>query len=253
MLTFSEAQIGALYGAVFWPLARVLALFATAPIFSHPSLGVRVRVALALAISLLLAPQVATPPIDRLAGTAGLLALAQDMMVGLVLGFTVRLVFAAIEFAGEMMGLQIGLSFAGFFNPTSSQSQTPISTFLSLVATLMFLSIDGHLQLLQALAETFRAFPIGADGIPLSAEQVARMGSRMFSLGLSIALPFIAVALLTSILLGILSRVAPQLNLFGIGFPLTLTSGLTVLALLMPYLEKPLRTALEGAVGFWLR
>jgi flagellar biosynthetic protein FliR len=253
MISISYAQLSAVYGAVFWPLIRVLALFASAPIFSHNALSLRVKIALALSISLVLSQQVASPPIDGVLSAAGILVLGRDIMVGLVLGFTVRLVFAAIELAGELIGLQIGFSFGGFFNPTSNQAQTPISTFLSLLATLIFLSIDGHLQLLQALADSFRVFPIAAEGTPLGPEQVARLGSQMFALALSIALPFISVALLISVLLGILARVAPQLNLFAIGFPLTLGAGLGVLFLFLPYLEAPLRVALENGVGFWLR
>ena len=253
MFTITQAQLSAVYGAVFWPLVRVLALFSVAPVFSHNALSLRVKIALALAISLVLAPQVDSPPIDGVLSGPGVRVLAHDILVGLVLGFTVRLVFAAIEFAGELVGLQIGFSFAGFFNPTANQSQTPIATFIGLLATLIFLSIDGHLQLLQALAESFRVFPIAGDQAPLGADQVARLGSQMFALALSIALPFIAVALMITVLLGILSRVAAQLNLFAIGFPVTMTAGLAVLYLFLPYLEAPLRIALQNGVGFWIR
>jgi flagellar biosynthetic protein FliR len=253
MLTFSAAQLSAWYGALFWPLVRVLALFSAAPIFSHPSLPLRVRIGLAIAISLVLAPGVPLPSIDDVLSAAGLLALARNIMIGLVLGFTVRLVFAAIEMAGELIGLQIGFSFAGLINPASNQPMTPISTFLTLLATLMFLAIDGHLMLLHALAESFQLFPIvGSSDLPMTPEQVAHLGAQMFALALSIALPLITVMLTINVLMGVLARVAPQMNLFAVGFPLTLTTGMGALFVLLPYLEGPLRAALERGAAFWV-
>jgi flagellar biosynthesis protein FliR len=252
--TFSAAQLSAWYGALFWPLVRVLALFSVAPIFSHPSLPIRVRFALAIAIALVLAPGIALPSIDDVLSAPGLLALGRNILVGVILGFTMRLVFGAIEMAGELIGLQIGFSFAGLINPTAGQPQTPIATFLSLLATLMFLAIDGHLMLIHALAESFRLFPIvGGDALPLAPEQVARLGAGMFSLALSIALPLISVMLMINILMGVMARVAPQLSLFAIGFPLTLTTGMGALFVLLPYLEAPIRTALERGAAYWLR
>jgi flagellar biosynthetic protein FliR len=254
MITFTTEQLSAWYGAVFWPLVRVLALMSVAPVLSHRAIAVRVRLALALAIAILLVPIVPAPPIaDALTG-AGLALLVQNIALGVLIGFTVRLVFAALEVAGEIIGLQMGLSYAGFFNPATGQTQNAVGNFMSLLALLMFVAIDGHLWLLHALAESFRLYPLdAAAALPLDLGQAAKMGADIFTVGLTIALPFVAVMLLTNIVLGVLARVAPQLNIFAVGFPLTILVGLSLLFLLLPYLETPLRAALERSLTVWIR
>lgn len=250
MITFTSEQIANWYGAIFWPLVRILALFSVAPLFSHRALPLRIRVGLGLGIALVLLPALPTPPITDALSGAGLALLAQNILIGVMLGFAVRLVFAALELTGELIGLQMGLSFAGFFNPASGQTQNAVGNFMSLLALLMFIAIDGHLMLVHALAESFRLFPLagGDGGLPMSFEALARSGAGIFSTALQLALPFLAVTLLTNILLGVMARIAPQLNIFAVGFPLTILVGLITLMLMLPYIETPLRAALERAL-----
>ena len=252
MITFTSEQLALWYGAVFWPLVRVLALFSVAPLLSHRAVPNRLKVALAVGIAAVLVPVVPAPPITDALSGAGLALLAQNILIGMILGFAVRLIFAALELAGELIGLQMGLSFAGFFNPASGMTQNAVGSFMSLLALLMFIAIDGHLMLLHALAESFRLFPLvgGDGGMPLGFDAVVRLGGGMFSIALSLALPFLAVMLLTNIVLGVLARIAPQLNVFAIGFPLTILVGLSTLMLMLPYIETPLRAALERALQF---
>jgi len=250
MITFSSEQLALWYGAIFWPLVRVLALFSVAPLLSHRAVPNRVKLALAVGVAAVLVPTMQTPPITDVLSGAGLALLVQNILIGAMLGFAVRLIFAALELTGELIGLQMGLSFAGFFNPASGMAQNAIGSFMSLLALLMFIAIDGHLMLLHALAESFRLFPLvgGSGEMPMSFDHVVRLAAGMFSIALSLALPFLAVMLLTNIVLGVLARVAPQLNVFAIGFPLTILVGLSTLMLLLPYIETPLRTALERSV-----
>jgi len=252
VISFTEAQLSAWYGALFWPLVRVLALFATAPLLGHAAIPLRVKIALGVAVSVVLMPNIATPPLtDALTG-AGLALLTQNILVGLVIGFTVRIVFAAFELAGELVGLQMGLSFGGFFNPASGSSENALATFMSLLALLCFLAIDGHLMLIHALAESFRVFPLtDTSSVPLDFMRLVSLAADMFAIALSLALPFIAVLLLINIVLGVLARVAPQLNIFAVGFPLMLLTGMTLLFTLLPYIEGPLRAALERSVTLW--
>jgi flagellar biosynthesis protein FliR len=252
MISFTEAQLSAWYGAVFWPLVRVLALLASAPLLSHRAIPLRIKVALGVAITVVLMPNVPTPPLSDALTGSGLALLAQNILVGVVIGFTVRIVFAAFEMAGELVGLQMGLSFAGFFNPASGTTENAVASFMSLIALLCFLAIDGHLMLVHALSESFRVFPLtDAARIPLDLDRLVRLASDMFAIALSLALPFIAVLLLINVVLGVLARVAPQLNIFAVGFPLTLLAGMTLLFTLLPYIEGPLRGALERAVTLW--
>jgi len=252
VITFTDAQLSAWYGALFWPLVRVLALFSSAPLLSHRAIPLRIKVALGVAITVVVMPNVPAPPLaDALTGS-GIALLAQNVLVGLVIGFTVRIVFAAFELAGELIGLQMGLSFAGFFNPASGSTENAVASFMSLIALLCFLSIDGHLMLVHALAESFRLFPLtGTPSIPLGFDGIVRIAADMFAIALTLALPFIAVLLLINIVLGVLARVAPQLNIFAVGFPLTLLAGMALLFTLLPYCEGPLRSALERAVTLW--
>jgi flagellar biosynthetic protein FliR len=252
MITFTEAQLSAWYGAVFWPLVRVLALFATAPLLSHRAIPLRIKVALGVGVALVLVPNVAAPPLADALTAAGLALLAQNVLVGVMIGFTVRVVFAAFELAGELVGLQMGLSFAGFFSPATGTTENSVASFVSLLALLFFLAIDGHLMMLQALAESFRVFPLtDAAQVPLDFARVARLASETFAIALTLALPFIAAQLLINIVLGVLARVAPQLNVFAVGFPLTLLAGMMLLFTLLPYIETPLRAALERSVQLW--
>lgn len=251
MFTVTEAQLAAWLGAVFWPLTRVLALFAAAPLLSHRAIPVRVKVGLALAITAVLAPTLSVPPLPAALTGEGLALLAYNVLVGLTIGFAVRIVLAAFDLAGELIGLQMGLSFAGFFNPASGSSQNPVGGFLALLALLTFVAIDGHLMLLHALVASFEAFPLAGRPAPPDLAGLLRLGADLFALALSIALPFVAVLLLINVVLGVLARIAPQLNVFAVGFPLTLLSGMALLLVLLPYLEAPLRAALERAVLSW--
>ncbi len=165
-----------------------------------------------------------------------------------------RLVFATLELAGELIGLQMGLSFAGFFSPATAQAQNAIASFLSLLALLMFLAIDGHLMVVHALAESFRVFPLhDVSAAPVSFDLLVRLAADMFSIALTLALPFLSVMLLVNIVLGVLARVAPQLNIFAVGFPMTIMVGLGVLFLLLPYIQTPLVAALEHSLSAMTR
>jgi flagellar biosynthesis protein FliR len=250
LVTFDTSQLSQWYGSVFWPLTRVLALVASAPVLSHASIPMRAKVGIAVAITLAIAPVVSSPPLAGLLEARGFVALAENILVGLALGFAVRLVFVGIELAGQLIGLQIGLSFAAYFNPDTLESENAVANFMAMLALLMFLSIDGHLMLLSALAESFRLFPAGTDGpLPIDPMTLVHAASDVFAIALTICLPILGVMLLVNVVLGVMARVAPQLNLFAVGFPLTVLAGLAALALFLPALEAPLRAVLQRGLA----
>ncbi len=250
MFTFDTSQLSQWYGSMFWPLTRVLALMATAPVLSHQAIPTRVKIAIAMAITMAIAPVVNSPPLTGLLEARGLVFLAHNILVGLSLGFAVRLVFVAIELAGQLIGLQIGLSFAGYFNPDSGEGQNAVSNFMAMLALLIFLSIDGHLMLLYALVDSFRLFPPGTAGaLPIEPLTLVRSASDVFAIAMTISLPILAVMLLVNVVLGLMARVAPQLNLFAVGFPLTVLAGLAALTLFLPTLEAPLRAVLQRSLA----
>ncbi|MDH4190792.1 MAG: flagellar biosynthetic protein FliR [Betaproteobacteria bacterium] len=253
MLSASSAQIELWIAAFLWPLLRILALFSSAPVLSDRSVPRRVRVGLALLVTVLIAPTLPAPAPLALFSGAALLLVAQQLLVGLAIGFSVRIAFSAVELAGDQIGLQMGLSYATFFDPQTS-SQTPIvGSLLSLLATLVFLAIDGPALLLLAIAESFTIAPIGGTFAAwLNWGMLAQLGAQIFSLGLQLALPVLATLLACNLALGVMARAAPQLNLFSVGFPITLLAGLVLLALMVGYLGGPLEAAVRSGLRMWL-
>jgi len=240
MLTLSSIELNTWIAALLWPLSRILGLLAAAPLFGNAAVPITVKVSLGALLAMIIAPTVPALPATDPMSLAGLLILTQEMLVGLAMGFTVRIVFSSIEMAGEISSLTMGLGFASFFDPQTKGRSSAISQFLVMLATLMFLTINGHLVLLAALAESFVSLPISAS--PISGggfQQLAAWGGEIFRTGLQIALPVVAALLLTNVALGILTRAAPQLNIFGIGFPVTLGVGLLAISMVLPYLSTP--------------
>lgn len=258
MLSFSSAQLAAWIAAYAYPVVRILAFIVVAPPWNSNGVPRRTRLILGLAIAIAIAPVLPKmPPVDP-GSLAGLAILALQILIGLAMGFAARVVFSAVEMAGEFIGFQMGLSFATFYDPLSS-SQTPVITeFLTLISFLLFLSLDGHLLYVATLAESFNAIPVGA--LPPGAGSwlnIVELGGTLFSAGLLLSLPLIVALGITNLALGVLTRAAPQLNLFALGFPLTLLGGFAALAIAMNYLSEPLQKiydlALRAMLGFAVR
>lgn len=254
MISITSAQLNALLAAFLWPLARILALVLSAPVFSNPALPLRTRVALAMMITLVVAPTLGSPPPIDPGSLAGLLILAQQIIIGLALGFAIRLVFVAIEMAGELAGLQMGLGFATFFDPVNSGQTPVVGQFLGLIATLAFLAGDGHLQMVYLLSRSFSTLPIGTASLEAPTFlMLTDWGTEIFRSGVLLALPMLAALLIANIALGILTRAAPQLNLFAVGFPLTLALGLLMLGFALPFFTPNLERLFEDGLGAMLR
>jgi flagellar biosynthetic protein FliR len=246
MITLTDAQLDAWIAALVFPLARILGLVATAPLFNNAALPLRIKLITGLAIAIALAPALPAHAPIVTASWSGLLVLVQQSLIGIALGFTMRIAFAAVDVAGELIGMQMGLSFAVFYDPQNAAQSPVVAELAGLLALLIFLSLDGHLMVLALLAQSFTLLPIGPE--PFAAAgwgAVARWGAMLFSAGILLSLPLIAALLITNIALGILTKAAPQLNLFAVGFPITLIAGFTVLALAMPYFAPALERILE--------
>lgn len=156
-------------------------------------------------------------------------------LIGIALGFTMQFAFAAVRTAGEIIGLQMGLSFATFVDPGSHLNMPVLARIMDMLALLLFLTFNGHLWLISLLVDTFHTLPIGSE--PLNSNAflaLTKAGSLIFLNGLMLALPLITLLLTLNLALGLLNRMAPQLSIFVIGFPLTLTVGISLMAALMP-------------------
>lgn len=241
MLSFGSGQIDALIAQFFWPFARILALTLTAPVFAERVLPLRLRIGLAVLLAAIVVPTLPAPPAVHPVSLAGAVILARELVIGAALGFAMRLVFVAVETAGELAGLQMGLGYATLFDPERSDMLPLLGQFLGLIATLAFLALDGHLHMIQVLVETFATLPVGNHGLhDAGLLALVGWGAQIFTAGVLLCLPLLGAMLIANLALGILTRAAPQLNLFAVGFPLTLGVGLVILALLLPLLAPQL-------------
>jgi flagellar biosynthetic protein FliR len=232
MVTVTEAQLLAWLNPLLWPFIRTLAVFSALPVLGTRTVPVRVRVALAAFVAL--------------ASPLAFMLIAQQVVIGLSIGFAVRVVFAAVEFAGEFIGLQMGLNFAGFFDPVSASAGTATGRFYGTMVAWLFIVINGHLLVLMALMQSFSAFPVGPEPFAFVRQTLPHLwGAEIFRIGLWIALPLIAMLLFVNLVLGLISRVASQINIFAIGFPVTLGVGLIGMLATLPLLAQPFTMALE--------
>lgn len=235
MISVTSAQLDAWLAALIFPLVRILAMVSTSPVLGNQQVPKRVKIGLSVLLAIIIAPTIPIIPQVAVGSPQGLLIIIQQIIIGVAMGFTMRLIFTAIEMAGELAGLQMGLGFASFYDPVNSSYSPIVARWLGMIAILAFLATNGHLYMLSALAESFATLPIGSSMSSKGFYSVASWGGSIFAFGLQIALPIVAALLITNIALGILTRAAPQLNLFAVGFPITITVGFVVLALSMPY------------------
>ena len=249
MVSISSELLQTWVISLLWPLTRVLGVIATAPIFSHNSIPNQVKLGLGLMLTLIIMPTLPPLPQFEIVSFQGLLILVQQLVIGLAIGFSMRLVFSAVDLAGQLIGMSMGLGFASFYDPQSQGQSTAVNQFLVLLAMLIFLSLDGHLMIVSAIADSFISMPIAVNGAGINPMKIAMWGETIFSAGLLLALPAVTALLITNMALGILTRTAPQLNLFGIGFPITLSIGFVVLALALPGMLKPIENFIEQGVS----
>ncbi|GBG00719.1 flagellar biosynthetic protein FliR [Azospira sp. I13] len=241
MISFTSAQLNAWIAAFIFPLIRILAFVAAAPVFNNAAVPRRVRLILGLALAAAIVPTVPPlPPMEPASGI-GLAILAQQILIGLSLAFVMRLIFAGITMAGELMSFQMGLGFATLYDPQNTAQTGVVAEVVTLCATLVFLALNGHLLMIAGLADSFRTIPIATPSVTAGLWlNLAEAGTQIFRIGLLLSLPVVIALIITNLALSILSRAAPQLNLMAVGFPVTLTIGLGILALSLPYMVEPL-------------
>lgn len=246
MLSVTAAQLDAWLAALMFPLARILGLFASAPIFSNRGVPARVRLAIGLGVAIALLPVMPPMPDVPPSSGVGLAIFGQQIFIGVAIGFMIRIVFAAVDMAGALIGMQMGLSFAIFFDPDAGGQTAVLSDFLNLIATLLFVAVNGHLLMIEALVRSFEWLPVGTEIVRAEGwGYIARAGLTVFAAGLLLSLPVIGVLLVANIALGVLTRAAPQLNLFAVGFPVTLTAGFIGVLLIMTNFAPVLQSLFE--------
>ncbi|MBS4028637.1 MAG: flagellar biosynthetic protein FliR [Ignavibacteriales bacterium] len=216
---------------------RLGTMVAVAPVFGHEAVPPQVKIAFALFLSLAFFPLASklTPPLLQNHFLSLILLVFQEAVVGMLIGFAVSIIFYGAMLAGEFIAFNMGLGFAHFFDPSVGQSVTVLSRFFHLISFLVFLSINGHHFVLEALQLSYGTVPIG--GITFSQSvytEMLSLSKTMFIVAVKIAAPAVVAMFLTNVVLAILSRVVPQMNIFIVGFPLQITVGLLVLYVVSP-------------------
>src|SRR5271154_4102026 len=228
-LTLNAADVSMWVGRMWWPALRVSGFVLTAPIASEAVVPGLVKIVLTLALAFLLAPLVEVPAGLSIFSAAGMLAAVLELFIGVSIGMVVHLSFERLVLAGQSISLTMGLGFATLVDPQRGAQVPVLGQMFMIFGTLTYLAVDGHLMLLGALAESFHTLPIGAPLDKGFLQSVVLWGARVFDTGLLIALPAIIALVIVNLALGVVTRAAPQLNLFGIGFTITLLSGFFVL------------------------
>ena len=234
-MNFTGVELTSWLATLLWPFMRIGAMFAAVPIFSSRSVPVRIRVLLAFLISWMLIPVIPEPPAVELISAQALLISIHQVLIGIAMGFILQLVFAAFVIAGQSIAMAMGLGFASMIDPQNGMQVPVISQAFLIMATLIFLSLNGHLVLIEVLANSFQNLPVGM--LVPSREglwQLVTWGSNMFAGGMLIALPAVAALLLVNLAFGVTTRAAPQLNIFAVGFPVMIMVGLSFLILTLP-------------------
>lgn len=234
-MVITGAEVTALIGSWLWPMFRIGAMVMAAPVFSGRNVPVRARLILVLAITALVAPLLPAAPVVDALSPVGVLIIIQQILIGVVIGFVLQLVFAAVVIAGQIIAMQLGLGFSVMIDPQNGNQTPVISQFYLIMVILVYLAVNGHLVLIQMLVDSFKTIPVGTQGLaPQSLWQVIAWSSQIFAGGLAVVLPAVASVLVVNFAFGIMTRAAPQLNIFAIGFPITMMLGFALMLITLP-------------------
>ncbi|MCW9024340.1 MAG: flagellar biosynthetic protein FliR [Gammaproteobacteria bacterium] len=234
-MIISSAEITAFIGAWLWPLFRIAALVMVAPVFGARTVPVRARLVITVALTMIIVPMLPPAPVVDFTSPLAFLIIIQQILIGIVIGFTAQMVFSAVITGGQVIAMQMGLGFSLMVDPQNGAQAPVLSQFYVLMAILVYLALDGHLVLIQILVDSFRTMPVGLDGFSGDHfRTIVNWGSQIFAGGLGIALPAIASLLVVNIAFGIMTRAAPQLNIFAIGFPVTMIMGFALVLVTLP-------------------
>lgn len=247
MTTFGMEQLVDLVSRFYWPFVRVAALFSVAPVIGSPMIPVRVRVIASILVTLAIISFTGdVPNVDPLS-IEGVLVTAREILVGVSMGLLLLFVFGVFTMAGESIAGTMGLGFALMSDPHSGVQVPVLSQFFNVLATLMFLALNGHHALFEMLVQSFQILPVGAGLGGESFREVAMAGGFIFRGAVMVALPALITMLSLNLVMGVMTRSAPQLNIFSVGFPITMFMGFLVILITLPGFVSSTESLLEHA------
>jgi flagellar biosynthetic protein FliR len=233
-MNFTEAQLLNSMAMLTFPLMRISAMFVSMPVLSVRAMPAQVRVILSGVISFLVMPLLPPLPQIEMMSYAGIMIGVQQVAIGLTTGFILQMVFAAVIFAGQGIAYGMGLGFASMVDPQNGQQVPVVAQIYMITATLLFLTLDGHLLLIKLLVDSFTTLPIGQIFDLNDVWSIIVWSSRVFSDGLVLSMPVIISLLLVNVVFGVASKSAPQLQIFSVGFPITLMLGILLMWVTLP-------------------
>ncbi|PRA69496.1 flagellar biosynthetic protein FliR [Pseudomonas sp. MYb187] len=252
MLELTDTQIGTWVASFILPLFRVAAVLMTMPVFGTTLVSARIRLYFAVAITVVIVPALPPLPEVHALDLSALLLVAEQVIIGALLGMSLQLLFQVFVVAGQIVAIQMGMGFASMVDPANGVNVAVISQFLTMLVTLLFLAMNGHLVVFEVLTESFTTLPIGGGLLVNHFWDLAGRLGWVFGAALLLVLPVITALLVVNIAFGVMTRAAPQLNIFSIGFPLTLVMGMGIfwvgLADVLPHYQALASEALQ-----WLR
>ena len=251
MLLLTLPQLEHWIGSLFWPFLRIGACLMVAPAFGASYVTPRIRIVLAAAVTLVSLPLL-PPQADIAALSAdGVVTTLAQLVVGVALGFALQLMFDALTLGGQILANGMGLEFAFNIDPLRGVETPALGQLYSLLGTLIFLALDGHIALIETLVASFRGLPVGPVGLsPEALHLMANWGSELFLGALRVALPGMTALLVVNLAFGVTARAAPALNLFAVGFPITLVFGFVIVLLAMPGLQGVMTDLLVAGFAF---
>lgn len=243
---FTTAEISAFIGAYLWPFFRIAAVTTAMPVIGARTVSMRIRMAFAILLTLVIVP--VTPDIhspEPLSAEA-LVIIIQQVLIGLSMGFALNLVYSVFVVGAQIISMQMGLGFATMVDPQSESHIPIVGQFFTIIVTLTFLALNGHLHFIEMVANSFHTLPVSASGIgPDVFWMLASWGSDLFAGAVMVSLPAITALLLVNIGFGVMTRAAPQLNIFAVGFPISLVLGFVILFFSLPGMTQQIGVMFE--------
>jgi flagellar biosynthetic protein FliR len=247
-MSFSEAQLNSWLSAYLWPLMRIGAMLLATPVFYSRQLPVRLRLLLSLILTWLIVPSLPPQPAIDVLSHTGFVIMLQQILIGISMGLILQMVFSALVFGGQVIAYSMGLGFASMVDPQNGVQVPVLAQYYLIFATLLFLTLNAHLLAIDLLVDSFHSLPVAVDGITRNGlYEVVAWGSRMFAGGLLVALPIMGAMLMVNMGMGVVMRAAPQLNIFSVGFPITMLMGFALMWVSLPNVLSVFSDLLEQA------
>ena len=234
-MNLTEQEILTAVALFVWPFVRISSLFIAIPVFSSRTTPVKVRIMLSFLITLVVIPFLPALPEVELMSYQGMMVTFQQMAIGLATAFILQMVFAVMMVAGQSIAYSMGLGFASMVDPVSGVQVPVVAQILMVAASLFFLSVNGHLLAIEVLIESFRTLPIDTIGLDKTdLWMIIIWSGQMFAGGVLLAVPIMATILFINISFGVASKAAPQLQIFGVRFPITIMLGMVLIWITIP-------------------